>query len=215
MTLEGAFAQGWVADDLAAEFPELSLRHTTVDARTGRSPSSVRERLRVLSNRFSGGRAVNLRQEPIPWAYRVFFRQVGIDPDDHRTPIEQLALDRMRDGAFVSHGAIYDAAMIATVETGVPVLALDADPIAGLPGLRLADDRERLGGEGRVLASGQLVIADDERSLAVLFGDVAEDCHVSSRTRRVLLAAVAVKGVPAISVEEALWAASETLTGAP
>ena len=27
--------------------------------------------------------AINLRQQPIPWAYRVFFRHIGLDPDEH------------------------------------------------------------------------------------------------------------------------------------
>ena len=37
-----------------------------------------------------------MRQEPVPWAYRVFFRQVGIDPDERRTPIEEIALERLQ-----------------------------------------------------------------------------------------------------------------------
>ena len=41
-----------------------------------------------------------MRERPIPWAYRVFFRQIGLDPDRTRTPVEQLALDRLHDGAF-------------------------------------------------------------------------------------------------------------------
>ena len=64
----------------------------------------MRRRLRELSDRFYGAHAIQLRERPIPWAYRVFFRQIGLDPDRTRTPVEQLALDRLHDGGFHSRG---------------------------------------------------------------------------------------------------------------
>ena len=202
---------GWVAEDLAAEFPELRLHYTTIEARSGRSPEAVRARLRGLADRYTGGKAVTLRQQPIPWAYRVFFRQVGIDPDDHRTPAEQAALDRMKHGSFRSRNLLDDALTIATVETGVPVLALDADRVTPPLGLRLSQEDERLGDEGRPLSVRQIVVADAERSVAVLFGDVDEERGVEPQTARMLLYTVQVKGVPEIAVEEALWTTTEVL----
>lgn len=206
---------GWVDADLADEFPELRLRWIAHEGGSGRTPAEIKERLRGLSDRYTGAKAVHLRQEPIPWAYRVFFRQVGIDPDDHRTPAEQAALDRMKHGAFRSQNLLDDALTIATVETGVPLLALDADHVGTPLGLRLSEQDERLGGDGRPLSVRQIVVADPDRSVAVLFGDVAEACGVEPRTERMLLCAVQVKGVPEISVEEALWTLTEVLrTGA-
>jgi DNA/RNA-binding domain of Phe-tRNA-synthetase-like protein len=206
-------ARGWVDPELAAEFPQLRLYVLEVEAVPGRTPIEVKERLRQLSDRYTGGKAVNLRQEPVPWAYRVFFRQVGIDPDDHRTPAEALALRRMEHGSFRSRNLLDDAITIAVVETGVPVLAFDADRVEGGLGLRLAGPREDLGGDGRPLSDRQLVVADDARSLAVLFGDVAEGRGVQPETRRMLLCAVQVKGVPDVSIEEALWTVAEIVTG--
>jgi DNA/RNA-binding domain of Phe-tRNA-synthetase-like protein len=154
---------------------------------------------------------VHLRQEPIPWAYRVFFRQVGIDPDDHRTPAEQAALDRMQHGRFRSRNLLDDALTIATVETGVPVVAFDRDKVELPLGLRLSEDGERLGGDGRPLSARQIVVADPDRSVAVLFGDIADGRGVHPETSRMLLCTVQVKGVPEISVEEALWTVTEVL----
>jgi DNA/RNA-binding domain of Phe-tRNA-synthetase-like protein len=202
---------GWVDTDLQVEFPELRLRWIAHEGGSGRSPHEIKDRLRGLSDRYTGGKAVHLRQEPIPWAYRVFFRQVGIDPDDHRTPAEQAALDRMKHGSFRSRNLLDDAMVIATVETGVPMLALDADRVTPPLGLRLSEENERLGGEGRPLSVRQIVVADAERSVAVLFGDIAEARGVDPDTRRMLLCTVQVKGVPEIAVEEALWTASEVL----
>jgi DNA/RNA-binding domain of Phe-tRNA-synthetase-like protein len=202
---------GWVADDLAEEFPELGLQFLALDASSGRSPQQVKERLKVMSNRFMGSRAVHMRQEPVPWAYRVFFRQVGLDPDEQRTPIEHLAVERMKWGGFRSRNLLDDALLIATMETGVPVVAFDADRVDGEPGLRLAGDAEKLGGGGRPLSVRQIVIADRDRALAVLFGEIAEDRGVRPDTGRMLLAALRVKGVPQIAVEEAMWTVVETL----
>jgi len=202
---------GWVEPDLYEEFPELRLRWIVHEGGSGRTPPEIKERLRGLSNRYTGGKAVHLRQEPIPWAYRVFFRQVGIDPDDHRTPAEQAALDRMKHGSFRSRNLLDDALTIATVETGVPVLALDADRVTPPLGLRLSLEDERLGGAGRPLSVRQIVVADAERPVAVLFGDIAEERGGDPDTSRMLVCAVQVKGVPEIAMEEALWTTTEVL----
>jgi DNA/RNA-binding domain of Phe-tRNA-synthetase-like protein len=204
--------RGWVAGELAAEFPELRLVHARVEARPGKSPAEVKQRLRTLSDRFTGAKAIAMRQQPIPHAYRVFFRQVGIDPDSTRTPIEAIALERMRAGHFKSRNLVDDALLIGTLETSVPVYAFDAVGVTGGLGLRVSHPGESLGGpEGRPLPRGQVVIADEARSLAVLFADMAEGHGVLPESEAMLLAAVQVKGVPDVSVEEALWTVADIL----
>jgi hypothetical protein len=90
-----------------------------------------------------------MRQEAIPWAYRVFFRQVGIDPDDRRTPPEQLVLDRLQHGGFRSRSLLDDAMTIAIFETGVALLAFDGDRIELPLELRLARPGEVMGAAER------------------------------------------------------------------
>jgi DNA/RNA-binding domain of Phe-tRNA-synthetase-like protein len=208
---EPTIETGWIADDLAAEFPELRLHYMTLDATAGRSSDAVRGRLRGLADRYTGGKAVTLRQQPIPWAYRVFFRQVGIDPDEHRTPPEAIALERMRAGGFSSRNVLDDAITIAIVETGVPIVAFDDEQLDGPLGLRMSQSRELLGGDGRPLSSRQVVIADADRAVAVLFADIAEGRGVHPHTTRMRIASVQVKGVPDVSVEEGLWIVAELL----
>ncbi|HEX8854636.1 MAG TPA: phenylalanine--tRNA ligase beta subunit-related protein [Thermoleophilaceae bacterium] len=210
---EPAIERGWVAAPLRDEFPFLGLMHVTLDVRPRKSPPEVRERLREMSNRFTGGRAVQLRREPVPWAYRVFFRQIGIDPDHRRTPPEEAALERLRAGGFQTRNLVDDALLIATVETGVALAAFDADRVQLPIGLRLAESGERLGGDGRDVPAGQIVIADQLRPLAVLFADMSDGVGVTPASRRMLIAAIRVKGVPEISVDEALWTVTEVVTG--
>jgi DNA/RNA-binding domain of Phe-tRNA-synthetase-like protein len=204
--------EGWVDPELAAEFPELGLTYAPLEVQPGASPRPVKQRLRMLADRYTGGKVVHMRQDPVPWAYRVFSRQVGIDPDIDRTPVERVALERLKHGGFASQNLVDDALTIAIAETGVPLIALDGDLVGSSLGLRLAAAGERLG-EDRPLARGQLVVADENRPLAVLLGDVGQDAGVTPKTQRMVLAALAVKGVPRISVEEAVVSAAETLLG--
>lgn len=203
--------QGWVAPHIASEFPGLGIAYVEVDAKPGRSPEPVRRRLRDLSDRTYGAQAIRLRERPIPWAYRVFYRQIGLDPDRTRTPIEQLTLDRLHDGGFRSQGLPLDALNIAIAETGVALRAFDADRLAGRLCIRDSAPGEALPGGPGELASGTLTIADEERPVALLFGATGEGYAVEGRTRRLALAAVQIKGVPQIAVEEALWMAASTL----
>jgi DNA/RNA-binding domain of Phe-tRNA-synthetase-like protein len=201
---------GWVSPELAEEFPELGLVHAPVEARPGRSPREVKLRLHAMADRYTGGKVVHMRQDPVPWAYRVFSRQVGIDPDTHRTPVEAIALERLRRGGMKSENLLDDALTLAIAETGVPLIALDGDRVDGELGLRLAQAGERLA-PARPLSTGQIIVADQTRPVAVVLGDVAEDTGVTPVTERVVLCALSVKGVPRISVEEALWIAAEVL----
>jgi DNA/RNA-binding domain of Phe-tRNA-synthetase-like protein len=194
--------EGWVDAGLAEEFPGLRVAYCVVPAAGGPSPPALRERLRVLSDRLRGAQAVALRGRDVPHAYRVFFRHVGLEPDETRIPVEALVVERLRLGGFPSRGRLPDALAIACVETGVPVWALDADALDGPPGVRPATARDAPVPEGR------LVLADASRALAVLF----EDPEVPTRaTRRLALISVVVPHVPALFAEEALWIAGEAL----
>jgi DNA/RNA-binding domain of Phe-tRNA-synthetase-like protein len=204
---------GWVEPALHAEFPGLGLRYAIVEGRARRSPPETKQRLRHLSDQVHGERVLNLRREPVASAYRIFFRQVGIDPDEFRPPGEAAMLERLRAGRFASHNAVEDALTVAVVETGVAVRAFDAEGLEGTLGLRMSRPRERLGkrepeGPGLELLDGAIVIADELHSIAMIFGDTAPNRVVRRETRRVALCAVQVGGVPDISVEEALWGAA-------
>jgi len=207
---------GWVAAELSAELPGLGVVSLELPApRVRRSPAGVREHLDALSLRFRGADALALRQRPVPHAYRVAFRHVGLDPDLTRTPVEAAAIERLVQGGFVSRGLLDDALTIALVETGVPLWALDADAVDGPLGLRLAAAGERLGGaaedEQPELPAGQIVLADARAPLAPLFGEPAAGHAVARGTTRLLLYALRVDGVPLVHVEEALWQCAEAL----
>ena len=211
MSRELEVESGWVAAELREEFPALSLSYVVCERGSGRSGSGVKQRLRTLSNRFSGAQAINLRHQAIPWAYRVFFRHIGLDPDEQPTPVEALALERMKRGGFRSVSLLDDALTIATIESGVALRAFDADRVSGPPGLRPSAPGEKLEGRPDELGQGTLVIADAERPISLLFGALAEGRGVAPASSRTLLCALGVQGVPEIAIEEALWIAAGVL----
>ncbi|MBK5219162.1 MAG: hypothetical protein JJE35_05180 [Thermoleophilia bacterium] len=203
--------QGWVVPWLASEFPGLGVAWVEVEGAAGRSPEPVQRRLRDLSDRIYGAQAIRLREQPVAWSYRVFFRQIGLDPDSTRTPVEQLIFERLHDGGFKSQGLPADALTIATVETGVALRAFDADRLQGRLCIRESMPEEALPGDPVELDPGTLVLADEASTLGLLFGASAEPATVTKDTRRVAIAAVSVGSVPQMAIEEALWMAAGAL----
>jgi hypothetical protein len=215
---DGQPLPGWCAREVEDELPGLGIlvteaRFMRSGALTGDSPREIQDRLRELSNRFRGAQAVAMRREPVPAAYRVFFRHIGLDPDVVRTPIEAAVLERMVHGGFRTGGLLEDVLRIALLDTGVPVWALDASTVDGPLGIRPSSEGEPLGRgpDAPLLPAGRLVVADASAALAVLFGGLAPKHEPAAGTRRLELFAVRVAGVPALYAEEALWSARAAL----
>jgi DNA/RNA-binding domain of Phe-tRNA-synthetase-like protein len=219
--IPGDLTEGWVAEDVRSELPGLRLLCVRVACGrpgplTGDSPPDVEARLRGLSSRFRGARAVALRREPVTAAYRAFFRQIGLDPDVQRTPMEAAVLERMVRGGFPTGGLLADVTTIAMLDTGVPVWALDARCLDGPLGIRTSREGESLG-EGRaaeMVAGGRLVVADAAAALSMLFSPPNPSHCPRADTREVWLYALQVDGVPELYLDEALWSARSALEAA-
>jgi hypothetical protein len=187
---------GPVDPAVAAEHPGLAVVAARVPYAPGPTPPEIRERLRQASDRWHGAQAVVLRTRPVPWAYRVLFRHLGLDPDVTRTPVEALVLERLLHGGLRSHGMPADALALGTLETGVALYALDAGRVRGAVG---------------IAAGEKLALADDGGAIAPLFSPPGPDHAPGRGTRELLLVAVVAPGVPALFVEEAVWTAAAAL----
>jgi hypothetical protein len=188
VTVEPPILLAPVDPRIEAELPGLALAWCTAELPTDPSRHSspaLRARLRALSDRWRGADAIVLRSRPIPHAYRVLFRSLGIEPDVDRIPVEGYVVERLRRGAFPSRGTLADALLLACVETGVGVWACD-DPRALR--LELIDDRVSVASEAGLIARA-----------------FSAPPPVSSRV--LALYAIVAPGVPFIAVEEALWTA--------
>ena len=188
---------GSVAADVAEEFPRCGCSTSSSRRAPGRSPRGVSDLLGHV-RRFRGAQAVAMRQEPIPWAYRVFFRHIGLDPDADRTPIEAAAVDRLiQGGCQLAQPARRRAADRAGRDRS-SALGARRRQVQGALAIRLdADGRAaRPRRAARPWPAGRLVVADERSPLAVLFGDLAPGHVVTSRTTRMSLFTVQVQGVP-------------------
>ncbi|MHB8657830.1 MAG: hypothetical protein ACYC91_07715 [Solirubrobacteraceae bacterium] len=212
--LDLSSAPGFIEAEVADELPGLRLSWVSTAVPLRPTPPEVVQRLYGLSNRYRGASVVAMRSQAIPHAYRAFYRQIGLDPDADRIPSERVALERLLHGQFRSRNMIDDALLIAVVETGVPVWALDADlvDVGGL-GIRATREGDRLGrGDAAPqLAAGRLAVVDAGTVHALLFGKVAPGHGPGRRTSRMVLFAIGVQGVPEIHMEEALWVCAEVL----
>ncbi len=228
--------RGWCEHEVSSELPGLRLIHvraTVVERARGASPPAVKRRLAMLSNRWGGAHAIGLRQRPVPAAYRVFFRHIGLDPDVVRTPLEEAMFARMMQGGFHSHHLLADALLITLVDTGVPIWALDATTVEEPLGIRSSREGEGFGAtpahspahvestartptrsaNASLLPAGWLVVADARSVVAVLFGEIAPGHGADVGTGEVVLFTLQVPGVPSLHVEEALWMCSAMLEG--
>jgi antitoxin (DNA-binding transcriptional repressor) of toxin-antitoxin stability system len=185
---------------LSGEFPGLRLCWRTVVVRRRTTPSALVGQLGELAARFRGPDIVVMRTHPLPQAHRAFFRQIGLDPDVVRPPAEAAMFARLCQGKFEPHGnLVEDALLLATVETGIGVWAVDRDRVQ-LP-LTL-----------RVAAGERLVVADQSRTVADLFGEPDPPPAPRSSAAEMVIYAVGVPGVSQITLEEALWVAAEALS---
>ena len=197
---ERQISPGWIAAPVAAEFPELRVASLEARCVDPQSDPGVAERLGLLASRFNGRQAIEMRQAAVTAAYRAFYRQIGINPEEQRTPAERAALDRLLSGGNQPQGRVADALLLALLETGVPVYCFDPALVDGPVGIDLTK-------------SGTLVLADDVQELGELFSEADNRFHASPNQRDLLLVAVGAPGVPRITIDESLWLAESALTG--
>jgi DNA/RNA-binding domain of Phe-tRNA-synthetase-like protein len=205
---------GWIAQEVQDEFAELRLICLTLSTDLSRVDAKAIERhLRGMSNRFTGARAVNVRREAVPAAYRIFFRHIGLDPDVTPTPIEAAILERLMDGGFLPRSPLEDLLLSALIETSVPIWALDSELIDGPLGIRLSQSETLGRAKGATaLSAGQLVLADASGALAVLFGQIAPGHEAQAKSAKMTLFTVQVAGVSTMQIEEALWMCTSALS---
>jgi hypothetical protein len=187
--------RGAVDPAVAAELPGLRLHWLAVAVAPG---STGRSRAAPVQ--------IAMRTQPIPRAYRTFYRQIGLDPDVERIPSEQAATERLLQGGWRSTDGVSDACLVAVVETGVPVWALDAAAVdSGPPGLGIGLT-DQAGA-----TPGSLVVCDRRSVHAPLFGTPLPGHAPGPSAPSVVLYALGVAGVPHIHIDEALWTAAGLL----
>jgi DNA/RNA-binding domain of Phe-tRNA-synthetase-like protein len=191
---------GWVDHVVAREFPKLRMRYCVIEAGPVKSPAEMQHRLNDISSRFRGQKAMELPSKPIPSAYRVFQRQVGLNPETHPSPIEAISRDRILRGTFLSRNRLLDALLIATIESQIAIAVVDADTIELPLGIRQVRAEDRTD-----LPVGTLVLADATGVVAELLGAPEPANEVHLHTTRTAVVAIGVAGIADWMLDDALW----------
>ena len=140
-----------------------------------------------------------MRSRPVPWAYRVLYRHLGIDPDVTRTPVEELVA-RAAPARAASRPAGCRRTRSRSRRSRPACPSRRSTPTGSPARSLLAPD------EG-----GRLVLADDGGPVAVLFEPPEPDRAPGRRTRALALLAVQAPGVDDLFVEEAVWTAAAAM----
>ena len=206
--------------ELAAELPGLRLRWTLVDAGGGRTPrGAARGGSSDVSTRFRGATRSRCARGRCRAPTASFFRQVGLDPDVDRTPVEQAAVERLVRGELHTGDRVADALIARGARdrragrARSTRRALDGDVAlrAGAGG----GDAAGSGDYAHDVPAGRLVLADARGPVAVLFGRaVGPPRAPAASTRAVRLVAIQVPGVPDAARRRGAVAGSRASGGA-
>ena len=207
-----------VAQELKSRFPGLFALTAHIDGvEVGRSD----ERLRKFAEQISEEtrkryNLESLKDVPVLRAYRDFFWKVGIDPTKVRPAAEALIRRILLGKQIPIINNLVDAYNLASINTCIALAAFDRDLLKGELLMRQAGRGDRFLGIGmqepKELAGGEIVVADDEKLVAIYPYRDAEQTKISSSTENVLLLVCGVPGIRWDTLAEAGEVAMEYVT---
>lgn len=132
-------------------------------------------------------------------AYRDFFWKVGIDPTKIRPAAEALIRRILAGKPIPKINNVVDSYNLASIKTEIALAAFDRDELRGDLLMRTAEEDETFLGIGMSepmrLKGGEIVIADEEKLVAVYPYRDAERSKVSDTTKNLLVLACGVPGI--------------------
>ncbi|MFP4006333.1 MAG: B3/4 domain-containing protein, partial [Candidatus Hadarchaeia archaeon] len=141
----------------------------------------------------------NLKDVPIFRKYRDFFWDLNIDPTKTRPASEALVRRALKNRDIPSINTLVDAYNIASMESGIPLAAFDADSIEGVMKLRFAEEREEITGIGMdkpiVLDGNELIISDSKKPIAIYPYRDSKETKITLDTKNVILLVCGAPGV--------------------
>jgi len=195
--------------EILAAFPGLSVAEGDVGPLSIQEKSPRLEALRdeivcSVRERYTLER---IKDEPLFRAYRDFFWRVGVDPTRTRPASEALVRRILSGGKIPGINTAVDAYNLASVRSGIPIAAFDADTLAGDLTLRFAREGEGFLGIGMerpvVLRKNQVIMTDAEQIIAIYPYRDSDTTKVTQKTRNIRIITC---GVPSIGREQLIEA---------
>ena len=148
-----------------------------------------------------------VKDEPLFRAYRDFFWSVGVDPTKTRPASEALIRRILAGKPLPSINTAVDAYNLASIRTGVPIGAFDADLLHGELSMRFAQEGEEFLGIGMEkpinLQKNQVILIDEKEIIAVYPYRDSDETKITPGTKTIHIVSC---GVPNIEKETVIRA---------
>jgi len=148
-----------------------------------------------------------VKDEPLFRAYRDFFWSVGVDPTKTRPASEALVRRILAGKPLPSINTAVDAYNLASIRTGVPIGAFDADLLHGELSMRFAQEGEEFLGIGMEkpinLQKNQVILIDEKEIIAVYPYRDSDETKITPGTKTIHIVSC---GVPKIEKETVIQA---------
>ena len=147
--------------------------------------------------------------------YRDFFWKINIDPTKIRPASEALIRRILQGKPLPKINTGVDAYNLASIKSGIPLAAFNADLIPGELTMRFATANEEFLGIGmktpKILTGKEIVVSDEERLIAIYPYRDADFSKIMPTTKNILIMSCGVPGIPWETVKEAGELAREYL----
>ncbi|KUG21262.1 MAG: hypothetical protein KO206_06305 [Methanomicrobiaceae archaeon] len=190
-------------------FPGLSVAENDIGplSITEKSPrlSALRDEIiSLVQERYT---LEQVKDEPLFRAYRDFFWKVGVDPTKTRPASEALVRRILAGKPLPAINTAVDAYNLASIRTGIPLAAFDADTLAGDLHMRFAEKGEEFLGIGMatpvMLHKNQVVLADGHEIVAIYPYRDSDATKITLATKKVHIVACGVPDVDRETVRAA------------
>ncbi len=192
-------------NDILAAFPGLSVAEGKVGPLSIQEKSPRLEALRdeIVCSVREQYTLERIKDEPLFRAYRDFFWRVGVDPTRTRPASEALVRRILAGKMLPAINTAVDAYNLASIRTGIPIAAFDADTLAGELAMRFAEEGEAFLGIGMtapvLLHKNQVILTDDDAIVAVYPYRDSDATKITLATETVHIVAC---GVPKVEREK-------------
>lgn len=195
--------------DILTAFPGLFIAEgdigsLTIEVDSSRQKARADEIIRWIQDRYT---LDGIRDEPLFRAYRDFFWSVGVDPTKTRPASEALVRRVLAGKPLPTINCAVDAYNLASIRSGIPLAAFDADRLNGDLTMRFAVDGEEFPGIGMknpvILKSNQVILADAEDIVAIYPYRDSDATKITLHTETIHLVACGVPKVEPGQVREA------------
>lgn len=206
-----------LSQELKEAYPGLGVRTVQVDGiEVNRESKSLEEYKEEVINKVKSSRDLSeLMDDPIYRKYRDFLWRIGIDPTKVRPASEALVRRILQGKSLPKINTAVDAYNMASIISGVPIAALDADKIEGKLEMDFSRPGMEFSGIGmkepKVLKGRELIIKDSREIVAIYLYRDADKSKITGNTRRIFLIACGVPGIGMETLDFAISKAEENL----